>query len=214
VGSRYVGLIAPVVASVCVVGWRAARYPGAVVDVSGDGRDVALAPEPRRRPSVNMRSPPQHAMAPGQAATEATITGETLSVREAATLLGRDRTRVYALIRSGDLAVVADAAADSTALRIDRSSVERWAAAGGSSGRPLTAGHAWALIAVASGNAALRDRCLGLLERPEEVSRVRAPLAGHGLLDLAPRLRRRASVTVLHLPPPLLAALGGSCQPF
>jgi len=115
-------------------------------------------------------------------------TGETLSVREAATLLGRDRTRVYALIRSGDLAVVPDGAADSTSLRIDRSSVERWAAAGGSSGRPLTAGHAWALIALASGDAALRDRCLGLLE-------------------LAPRLRRRASVTVLHLPPPLLTAL-------
>jgi len=166
-----------------------------------------LATEPRPRRTTTTRPPPQHAMAPDQAATGVARTGETLSVREAATLLGRDRTRVYALIRSGDLAVVPDAAADGTALRIDRSSVERWAAAGGSSGRPLTAGHAWALIALASGDAALRDRCLGLLERPEEISRVRAHLAGHSLLDLASRLRRRAAVTVLHLPPPLLAAL-------
>jgi hypothetical protein len=55
----------------------------------------------------------------------------TLSVAEAARLLGRDRTRIYALLRSGDL--VAAAAADddgiSGPLCIDRSSLERWLAA-------------------------------------------------------------------------------------
>ena len=35
-------------------------------------------------------------------------TAATLSVREAAELLGRDRTRVYALVRSGDLVAVTD----------------------------------------------------------------------------------------------------------
>jgi len=63
----------------------------------------------------------------------------TLSVREAAELLGRDRTRVYALVRSGVLAAMADPDdRDEHALRIDRSSVERWAVAGGSRGGPLT----------------------------------------------------------------------------
>ena len=50
----------------------------------------------------------------------------TLSVAEAARLLGRDRTRVYALLRSGDL-VSADTdepGAGSGPLRIDRSSLE------------------------------------------------------------------------------------------
>jgi Helix-turn-helix domain len=66
-------------------------------------------------------------------------TAATLSVREAAELLGRDRTRVYALVRSGDLVAVTDPSdpdPDQTALRLDRASVERWAVAGGSRGSP------------------------------------------------------------------------------
>jgi hypothetical protein len=60
--------------------------------------------------------------------------GATLSVSEAALLLGRDRTRVYALLRSGDLAT-ASAADDDVGdapgpVRIARSSVERWLVAG------------------------------------------------------------------------------------
>jgi Helix-turn-helix domain len=53
-----------------------------------------------------------------------------VSVPEAARLLGRDRTRVYALIRSGDLvAVQPDKGVDPGPLRIDRASLDadgRW----------------------------------------------------------------------------------------
>src|SRR6202140_5342434 len=78
-----------------------------------------------------------------------------LSVGEAAELLGRDRTRVYALLRSGDLVAAPGTDADEQTLRIDRSSVERWAVAGGSRGGPLTPRNAWAIIGLASGDEAL-----------------------------------------------------------
>jgi hypothetical protein len=71
--------------------------------------------------------------------------GDALSVAEAARLLGRDRTRIYALLRSGDL-VAASPAEDggvSGPLRIDRSSLERWVVAGGGRGGPLTPRNAW-----------------------------------------------------------------------
>jgi hypothetical protein len=125
----------------------------------------------------------------------------TLSVREAAELLGRDRTRVYALVRSGDLVTVPGTDADDQdLLRIDRASVERWAVAGGRHGSPLTPRNAWAIIGLASGDASLSDRCVGLLERREELSRIRGRLARDGLLGLAPRLRRRAALNVVHVP--------------
>ena len=57
-----------------------------------------------------------------------------------------------------------------------------------------------------------RERCLGQLERRDEVSRVRARLAADGLLALAPRLRRRATLRVVHLPPALLADLEGDAS--
>ena len=101
----------------------------------------------------------------------------TLSVAEAAELLGRHRTRMYALVRSGDLVAVPGTDGDEQSLRIDRSSVERWAVAGGSRGGPLTPRNAWAIIGLASGDQALAEHCLGLLERREEVSRARARLA-------------------------------------
>src|ERR1700736_3533290 len=97
----------------------------------------------------------------------------TLSVAEAAELLGRHRTRIYALVRSGDLVAVSGTDVDDeAALRIDRSSVERWVVAGGSRGGSLTPRNAWAIIGLASGDEALSKHCLGLLERREEVSRV------------------------------------------
>ena len=131
-----------------------------------------------------------------------------VSVPEAARLLGRDRTRVYALIRSGDLvAAQPDHDEASGPLRIDRASLERWLVAGGSQGAPLSARNAWAVVGLASGDQALSAQCLGLLERPEDVSRARSRLARQGLLELAPRLRRRASPLVLRLPAPLAAAL-------
>jgi chromosome segregation and condensation protein ScpB len=136
-----------------------------------------------------------------------TSAAATLSVREAAELLGRDRTRVYALVRSGDLVAVPGPGDDDQSLRLDRSSVERWAVAGGSRGGPLTPRNAWALIGLVSGDSLFAERCLGFLERRDELSRARARLANDGLLVLAPRLRRRATLTVLHLPPVLFAEL-------
>jgi len=129
-------------------------------------------------------------------------------------LLGRHRTRISAPVRSGDLVALPGSGGsdDEAALRIDRSSVEGWAVAGSSRGGPLTPRNAWAVIGLASGDAALAHHCLGLLERREEVSRARARLAAQGLLELAPRLRRRAALTVLHLPPTLVSRLEGDAH--
>src|SRR5919199_6597631 len=123
---------------------------------------------------------------------------QTVSVAEAARLLGRDRTRVYALLRSGDLVAAPSPKADEAGpVRIVRSSVERWLVAGGSRGGPLTPRNAWALIGLASGDQPFSERCVGLLERSEDVSRTRARLArGESLVELAPRLRRRALLVV------------------
>jgi segregation and condensation protein B len=129
----------------------------------------------------------------------------TLSVHEAAALLGRDRTRIYALVRSGDLVGVPDA--DTGTLRIDRSSLERWQVAGGSRGSPQTPRNAWAIIGLASGDDALCERTLGLLPRAEDASRARARLASQNLIELGPRLRRRATLNVVHVLPSVLAAL-------
>ena len=76
------------------------------------------------------------------------MAGVACSAIEAARLLGRDRTRVYALLRSGDLA---------------------------------------------SGDQPFSERALGLLEHAEELSRTRTRLVREPLIDVAPRLRRRAS---------------------
>jgi segregation and condensation protein B len=130
-----------------------------------------------------------------------------VSVAEAARLLGRDRTRVYALIRSGDLVAVPATEDVPGPLQVDRTSLERWLAASSSSGAPLSAHNAWALIALASGEQAFSERCLGLLERPEDISRTRTRLSKVGLLELAPRLRRRASARVLRLPSELVRQL-------
>jgi segregation and condensation protein B len=132
----------------------------------------------------------------------------TIGVAEAAQLLGRDRTRIYALLRSGDL--VAAAPGDDSAagpVRIERTSLERWLVAGGDGGRPLSARNAWALVGLASGEQPFAERCLGLLEHPSEVSRTRARVSRETLVDLAPRLRRRAMLVVRQLPRSLHQAL-------
>ena len=126
----------------------------------------------------------------------------TLSVAEAAKLLGRDRTRVYALLRAGDL-VAADSDGEGGGLgpvRIDRSSLERWLVAGGDGGRPLSPRNACALIGLASGDQPFAERCLDLLEHPEGLSTTRARLAREKLVDLTPRLRRRATLVVRQIP--------------
>jgi hypothetical protein len=132
----------------------------------------------------------------------------TVSVAEAAQLLGRDRTRVYALLRSGDLVAAPDDADNAGPVRILRASVERWLVAGGASGAPLSPRNAWALIGLASGDQPFSERCLGLLERAEELSRTRARLTrGESLADLASRLRRRSTLIARHLPQGLREAL-------
>ncbi len=73
--------------------------------------------------------------------------------------------------------------------------------------------NAWAIVGLASGDDALCERTLGVLPRTEDVSRARSRLARHSLLELAPRLRRRATLKVLHLPPPVLAALDKNAAP-
>jgi hypothetical protein len=73
-------------------------------------------------------------------------------------------------------------------VHVVRASLERWLVAGGARGGPLSAQNAWALIGLASGDQAFSERCLGLLERPEEVSRARTRLSrGESLVELAPR---------------------------
>ncbi len=123
-------------------------------------------------------------------------------------MLGRDRTRVYALLRSGDL-VAAEPRPDREAgpVRVDRSSVERWLVAGSGGGRPLSPRNAWALIGLASGDAPFSEKSIGLLEHPEELSRARARLAQQTLVDLVPRLRRRATLVVRQIPTELRGAL-------
>jgi hypothetical protein len=56
-------------------------------------------------------------------------------VAEAAQLLGRDRTRVYALLRSGDLVAAPDDEDAAGPVRILRASLERWLVAGALAGR-------------------------------------------------------------------------------
>jgi hypothetical protein len=133
---------------------------------------------------------------------------DSVSVAEAARLLGRDRTRIYALLRSGDLAAAPTEEDAAGPVRIVRASLERWLVAGGARGGPLTPRNAWALIGLASGDQLFADRCVGLLERPEELSRTRARLGrGDSLVELAPRLRRRATLIVRDLPRRLREAL-------
>jgi segregation and condensation protein B len=137
---------------------------------------------------------------------------QTLSVADAARLLGRDRTRVYALLRSGDLVAAppADGEEDQSGpVRVVRASVERWLVAGGGQGGPLAPRNAWALIGLASGDQAFSERCISLLERPEELSRTRARLARETLVELAPRLRRRATLLVRGVPTVVREALEG-----
>jgi segregation and condensation protein B len=134
---------------------------------------------------------------------------QTVGVAEAARLLGRDRTRVYALLRSGDLVAAPTDEDGAGPVRIVRASLERWLVAGGARGAPLSPRSAWALMGLASGDQPFSVRCMGLLERAEEVSRTRARLSREKLVDLAPRLRRRATLIVRHVPRHVRQALEG-----
>jgi hypothetical protein len=176
--------------------------------VGSANRSICLATE-----IVPLLSEPHGAPAASERDVQVERIGDdddpTLSVADAARLLGRDRTRVYALLRSGDLVAAPGDGEDgqSGPVRVVRASAERWLVAGGGQGGPLAPRNAWALIGLASGDQAFSERCIGLLERPEEVSRTRARLARESLVDLAPRLRRRATLLVRGVPSALREAL-------
>jgi segregation and condensation protein B len=114
-----------------------------------------------------------------------------LSVPEAARRLKLDRSRVYALVRSGELQGSNDPVAG---LRIDPASVERRRGLGEVAGSPLTHANAWLAIALASGDPLFEAHVVDQV-RPAMLPRIRARLDQDGLLRLAPRLRSRA---VLH----------------
>jgi len=120
------------------------------------------------------------------------------SVAEAARRLQISRARVYQLVAAGALE---DAGADG--LRITADSVARRLAAEPPVGARLAPLSAWALLALASGDAAFRSHVAGLLSDPDR-SRARTRLRQPGLLTLAPRLRDRAVVRSFALAPEAL----------
>jgi segregation and condensation protein B len=129
-----------------------------------------------------------------------------VSVAEAARRLGLDRSRVYTLVRSGELQGTTDPV---DGLRVDGASVEhRRALVGELAGSPLSAANAWLAIALASADPLFEARVSGLV-RPAMLPRVRARLDQTGLLALAPRLRRRAVLRHLSVSPARAAELAG-----
>jgi segregation and condensation protein B len=113
-----------------------------------------------------------------------------LSVAEAARRLRLDRSRVYALVRAGELRGANDPVAG---LRIDPASVERRRGLGEVVGSPLTPANAWLAIALASGDPLFEAHVVDQV-RPAMLPRIRARLDQDGLLKLAPRLRSRAAL--------------------
>jgi len=173
---------------------------GCTAEIAAHGGATGLSRVARRRTRPGAAPP---AIDSGPASI-----GGTLSVDQAAVRLGRDRSRIYALIRSGDLVAVRSGERDE--LRLDASSLERWAVASShrqARGRLLTPRNAWAIIGLASGDERLRERTLGLLERADDATRARSRWSRRSLLELAPGLRRRAAATVIHVPRVLLPAV-------
>jgi segregation and condensation protein B len=109
-----------------------------------------------------------------------------LSVAEAARRLGVARSRIYQLLSAG--------AIDDTGtqpVRITAISVERRLHAAPTAGALLAPLGAWAILALASGDAAFRVRVAGLLSDPDR-SRARSRLQRQPFLAQVPRLRARA----------------------
>ncbi len=109
-----------------------------------------------------------------------------LTVPEAARRLGISRARVYQLLASGTLDD-----AGTASLRIDAASVARRTVLSPPVGAQLAPLSAWAILALASADAAVLRHVAGLLSDPDR-SRARARLQRHGLLELRPRFRGRA----------------------
>src|SRR5205807_8126454 len=95
--------------------------------------------------------------------------------------------RIYALVRQGELD---DVGGDT--LRVTLASVERRLAARPLVGEPIKPLGAWAVLALASSDAAFRAHVASRIS-PWEQSRARRRLVRRGLLQIAPRLRPRAA---------------------
>src|SRR5712692_9609523 len=128
-----------------------------------------------------------------------------LSVAEAAARLNLDRSRVYALVRSGELQATIDPIAG---LRIDATSIERRRGLGQVVGSPLTPANAWLAIALASGDPLFEAHVVDQA-RPAMLPRVCARLEQDGLMALASRLRRRAVLRQMTVSSSRAAELAG-----
>ncbi len=121
-------------------------------------------------------------------ANSASASPATLTPVDAARRLGVARSRIYALVRQGELDDVGG-----ETLRVTVASVERRLAASPPVGEPIGALGAWAILALASHDAAFRTHVAGRLSDSDR-SRARIRLEQRGLLDIAPRLGTRAVV--------------------
>jgi len=112
---------------------------------------------------------------------------KTLTVAEAARRLGVSSARVYQLVASGGL----DAESAAGTVRITVVSVQRRGIMSPQAGALLAPLSAWAILALAGGDAAMLRHVVGLLSDPDR-SRARSRLRQQGLVELLPRLRGRA----------------------
>ena len=110
----------------------------------------------------------------------------TLAPAEAARQLGVTRSRIYALVRQGELE---DVGAET--LRVTLDSVHRRLVASPPAGEPIKPLGAWAILALASSDAGFRAHVAARLSQQEQ-SRARLRLRDRGLPDTAPRLHQRA----------------------
>ncbi len=134
--------------------------------------------------------PGQHAAAASSVDSPAWLdgAGQVLTPVEAAQRLGVARSRIYALVRQGQLDDVGG-----ETLRVTAASVERRLAARPPTGEPIGALGAWAILALASHDAAFRTHVAGRLSDSDR-SRAKIRLEERSLIHLAPRLRARAVV--------------------
>ncbi len=113
----------------------------------------------------------------------------TLSIAEAARELGVSRPRIYALLRAGQL----EAAVVPGNTRVTAASVLLRRERDAPTGAPLSPSSAWAVLALAVGEAAMLTHLAGRLSAAGR-SRARGRLLAEGFLALVPRLGRRAVV--------------------
>src|ERR1700687_4058166 len=110
-----------------------------------------------------------------------------LSVAEAARHLKNGRSLVYRLVRDGRLEAAADR---SQPVRISAASLARYQTEQRPPGAQLAPASAWAVLALASGDAAFRAHVASRLSDPDR-SRARTRLAERGFPTLVPRLHGR-----------------------